>query len=162
MSIFGITTGIICQQTNCQNAYGAGLSGIIAKQYPVVYEKFKENYINNKGNQFGTYELINVEPDLYIANIYSQNYYGNSYKTHIQYTDIDKLISAIDNIAETNKYKQIYIPCCKFKHNIINGIGCGLAGAKWDDIYPRIVELSKRHKSLFLLDTYKHTYSHVE
>ena len=35
---------ILCQQCNCQGAYGAGLSGAIASRYPVVRTRYKEFY----------------------------------------------------------------------------------------------------------------------
>lgn len=146
--IFGVDKGIICQQVNCQNTIGAGLSGAIGKAYPVVNEKYHEAFTKaKKEDLFGKVQLVKVEEELYIANLFTQFYYGNSKKTHQCYTDTDKLINAIDKLAEKSPDKSIYIPAY---------IGCGLAGGNWSEVTGRLFSLER--PNLIMLDTNKEPY----
>lgn len=157
--LFGVTQGIICQQCNCKGAYGAGLSGAIADKYPEVRDLFNVDYKKNKGNQFGTYQIIPVEfvhtdngiKALSVANIYSQDGYGNSAVTGKKYTDTEKLVSAIKDICE-HSGGNVYIPHSVDKKGNHSGIGCGLAGEKWENLYPRLQALNA--PNLYLLDTF--------
>lgn len=157
--IFGVNHGIICQQCNCRGAYGAGLSGAIADKYPEVLKLFNADYDLNEGQQFGTYRIIPVEfthtdsgvKALSIANIYSQDDYGNSAVTKKKYTDTDKLVSAIKDICERSDCN-VYIPHSVDKKGNHSGIGCGLAGEKWENLYPRLQALNA--PNLYLLDTF--------
>lgn len=159
IELFGITEGIICQQCNCQGRYGAGLSGVISNKFPIVLEQFKINFSKNIGKQFGTYEIIpiafnHIEGEirtLSVANIYSQDRYGNSAKTGVKYTNKHKLISAILEICE--KFNcNVYIPHSIDKNGNHTGIGCGLAGEKWENIYPVLQRLNL--PNLYLVDTF--------
>lgn len=150
-TLFGISNGVICQQVNCCGAYGAGLSGAISKAFPVVLERFRKNYELNRGNQFGTFEVIPVTDSLYIANIYSQMNYGNSSRTGIKYTDTNKLVNAIDDICDIF-FCPVYVPHFVDKFGNHSGIGCGLAGEKWGNLYPLLAEL--KQPNLYMLDTY--------
>lgn len=143
--IFGIEKGILCQQVNCQNAIGAGLSGAIADKYPVVNEKYHEAFTKaSKEVLFGKAQLIQVEDELYIANLFTQFRYGNSWKTHECYTDTEKLIGAIDRLAEKYPDINIYVPAY---------IGCGLAGGNWSEVTGRLFSLERNN--LYMVDTNK-------
>ncbi len=73
MSIFGIKNGILCQQVNCQNAIGAGLSGEIIRHFPIVKENYHKSFEDKqRGDLYGKYNIIKVDDDLYIANLYTQ------------------------------------------------------------------------------------------
>ena len=76
--LFGIDNGIICQQVNCCGVMGAGLAKAIMDKFPIVKQKFDEQYIlsttdKNKDynchyNQLGTYNLICLDnSSLYIS-----------------------------------------------------------------------------------------------
>ena len=120
-----VSVGIIAHQVNCQGAIGAGVSRVIIKQYPIVKDKYIDICsISDKEELFGGIQIVNVTSTLKVANIFSQFYYGNSYKTGIVYTDMDKLIYGLKNIRETYPDDIIYVP---YK------IGCGLAGGNWDE-----------------------------
>lgn len=120
-----VSVGIIAHQVNCQGAIGAGVSGVICNQYPMV----KDDYIDicsvsDKEDLFGGMQIVPVTGTLKVANIFSQFNYGNSAKTGIVYTDMDKLIYSLKNLRETYPDEIIYVP---YK------IGCGLAGGNWDE-----------------------------
>lgn len=131
LDLFGITDGIFCQQCNCKGAYGAGLSGAISKCFPEVELAFRRNYQDNRGKQFGTYEVIQCTTTLFVANIYSQDTYGRS-GTH---TDISALASAVIAIAENNPDMTVYLPHhYDVKKGVHGGIGAGLGGGNWQAI----------------------------
>lgn len=154
--LFRQTKGIICQQVNCRGAYGAGLSGIISDQYPEVLSAFRKNYAVNRGKQFGTYEIVklNQENDfLAVANIYSQEDYGNPQRSGRIYTDWRTLAECIRDIANNYPELPIYLPHSAGKNGQPdNGIGCGYGGEKWEHLYEVFQNL--RLPNLYTIDTY--------
>ena len=143
-TLFGITKGIICQQVNCQNAMGAGLAKAIYEQYPIVKEKYHEAFNHSsKSGMFGRYQVIEIAPELFVANIFSQYKYGNAIKNGLVYTDQGKLIAALSSISQKYPLQNIYIP---------EKIGCGLAGGNWKLIKEQIDEL--KATNLYYLNTY--------
>lgn len=161
-NLFGIEKGIICQQVNCCGVMGAGLAKAIMDKFPVVYEDYRKNYTNTTNNenrsykchfnQLGTYRLVQCDNDLYVANIYSQDFYGNPSKTGKVYTKIDKLISSIENIAKSHPELSVYIPHTKnLEGKDDYGIGCGYGGEKWRNVFSKLLDLNL--PNIYLLDT---------
>lgn len=163
-NLFGIEKGILCQQVNCCGAMGAGLAKAILERYPIVKTEFNKYYKSSTNssnlchkchfNQLGTYQVIPVDENLYVANIYSQDFYGNPSKTGKIYTKIDKLIACIEDIAKKNSDKNVYIPCSigyESHDKIYHGIGCGYGGEKWENVLQRLIDL--RLPNLYLVDT---------
>lgn len=138
--LFGISEGILCQQVNCQGVMGAGLAKAIADKYPQVKNTFDNNYKKNKGGQFGKYQIVQIAKNLYVANIYSQDGYGNGPKNGITYTDKDALVRCIADICSKHPELVVYLPHVKGKTKV-DGIGCGLAGEKWENIEPDLINL---------------------
>ena len=160
-SLFGITEGIICQQNNCRGAYGAGLSGAISDQFPEVLQAFQDfnKMYKNPFEQLGKRQIVSLayykdsdEMKLGVANIYTQKDYGNSAKTGIIYTNTPLLIQNIKGIAEEYENLPVYIPHSVDKYGKHNGIGCGLAGEKWERLFPQLQAL--KLNNLYLLDTF--------
>lgn len=151
MSIFGIENGILCQQVNCQNVIGAGLSGEIIKHFPVVKENYHKSFEGKqKGDLYGKYNVIKVDDNFYIANLYTQFFYGNAAKTGKVYTDEQKLLNAISEIASKNPDKEIYVP---------EKIGCGLAGGDWKAIVYYLNRLP--YDNLNIVNTFTHQIEHL-
>jgi hypothetical protein len=100
---------------------GAGLAKQIARKYP----KVKRAYIQaHKKDELtlGSCQLVNVSPELYVANLAGQDNYGTS---TVQ-TDYDALRESLQKLGVMNKDAlPIYIP---YK------LGCGLAGGDWDTV----------------------------
>ena len=82
--LFGMSKGVICQQVNCRGAYGAGLSGIIAKKFPQVQESYKEfcSKYSSPDDLLGEYSICTLDADertfLGVANLFTQRSYGNA------------------------------------------------------------------------------------
>lgn len=156
--LFGVKKGIVCQQVNCRGAYGAGLSGAISEIFPEVEEAYYQickeyEKTERTDSLLGKYQMIDCtgNGDLLVANIFSQENYGNSSRTGIVYTDTDKLISSIQKIAENNPHIEVYIPHHVDDKGNHTGIGCGLAGEKWENIQSKLEALNL--PNLTLLDT---------
>lgn len=140
--IFNIEDGILCQQVNCRNAIGGGLSGAIIKTFPVVEEKYHLLFDHYKGEElFGKKQMVKVSDTLSVCNIFSQFDYGNPQRTGKVYTNSEYLLAAIKEIAEKNSDKKVYIPF---------NIGCGLGGEKWDKVFNEIKALNL--PNLYLID----------
>ena len=105
--------------------------------------------------QLGKYQIIdlkNNESFLAVANLYTQKNYGNAYKTNIKYTDTEKLVANIKEITETYSNVPVYVPHSVDNKGRHSGIGCGLAGEKWENLYKLLKEL--KEPNLYMLDTY--------
>ena len=130
MAIFGIENGILVQQVNCQDVMGAGLAKAIMEKYPIVADEYHKMFAQySKGYLFGKVQAVSVEDDLIICNLFTQYQYGNAAKNNTVYTDIPKLVDAISHVADKYPDKPVYIP---YK------IGCGYAGANWNEVISRI------------------------
>lgn len=129
-SITDIESGCIAQQVNCQGAYGAGVSGVVSRKWPIVEKKYRTSCRGRTADElFGCVQDIRVSDELVVINIFSQKSYGNSRKTGIVYTDMDALIDALD--AAASVHGPIHVPY---------GIGCGLAGGDWSEFESRVNE----------------------
>lgn len=148
--LFGIKEGIICQQVNCKGVMGAGLAKAISDKFPIVKEKYLENYKKNKGMQLGSFQIIDVvvtsSDFLAVCNLYTQDNYGNSSITKKCYTDKELLINTIECVCSSNPNTKVYIPI---------KIGCGLAGGNWEEIKEGIINLIKKRNihNAYFLDT---------
>lgn len=148
--LFGIKEGIICQQVNCKGVMGAGLAKAISDKFPIVKEKYLENYKKNKGMQLGSFQIIDVvvtsSDFLAVCNLYTQDNYGNSSITKKCYTDKELLINTIECVCSSNPNTKVYIPI---------KIGCGLAGGNWEEIKEEIINLIKKRNihNAYFLDT---------
>lgn len=148
--LFGIKEGIICQQVNCKGVMGAGLAKAISDKFPIVKEKYLENYKKNKGIQLGSFQIIDVvvtsSDFLAVCNLYTQDNYGNSSITKKCYTDKELLINTIECVCSSNPNTKVYIPI---------KIGCGLAGGNWEEIKEEIINLIKKRNihNAYFLDT---------
>lgn len=132
-NILDIERGIICQQVNCANGYGAGLSGKISAKYPQVEKAYRDIFKKLPREEiFGMCQPVRVSDRLVIVNIFSEWNYANAYETGIVSTDMDKLVAALHRVCERYPGSDVYVP---YK------IGCGLAGGNWDDLCNRCSDL---------------------
>lgn len=115
--ILHVTSGVIVHQVNLQRIMGAGLALQIRKKYPIVYQRFLTN-----DAELGDVLMVKVTDDLWVANLYGQEFYGS----HGRYTDYDAVEIGLTTIAYMVGLNPIYIPF---------NMGCGLAGGSWPVIY---------------------------
>lgn len=141
-NLLDVTKGVIVHQVNCMNRIGGGLSGSIIRKWPIVKEMYHDMFVgrdldNVRKNIFKTWQPVRVSPDLIVINCFTQFGYGNPRITHEKYTDEDALVNALKKIClDYYPGSEVWIPY---------NIGCGLGGAKWEELEPRI-----RHLPLFV------------
>lgn len=124
--------GYIVHQVNCMNAMGSGFAREFAKRYPIVKSFYHNAFqsadgttIEEKGKTlYGKVMGVEIQPNLYGCNSFTQFYFGNSAKTKKNYTDEELLVRNILYVVKKAEEKglNVYIPY---------GIGCDLAGGDW-------------------------------
>lgn len=125
---------IIAHQVNCQDRIGASVSGVITKRWPVVakrYHEFAQRH-PTPADRLGRIQPVPVGNGTYVCNLFTQLNYGDSEKTGVTYTDVDKLIRRLEDLCDKRPNDVICVP---------ENIGCGLAGADWDDVRRQIAHL---------------------
>lgn len=124
----------ICHQVNCQGRMGSGIAKQIRDRWPVVYKQYITLY-NTKGidvryELLGEIQVINVESNKNIINMFGQESYG--YDGH-RYTSYDAFWACLGGIRDSvPKGSTIGFPW---------QIGCGLGGANWEVIMTMIEEV---------------------
>ena len=133
-----VTRGIVCHGVNCRRAMGSGVALAIKIKWPTVYETYMESGYGD--TLLGTAVVIQVEPEVYVANCYTQIDFAG----YLGHPDQEVLASAmaiessLDYVFEIAQARELplYLP----------RIGAGLGGLDWDhDVYPTIDLLSLRY-----------------
>ena len=130
-NILDATENIICHQTNCLGIMGGGLAFQIRLAYPRVYHIYKEFCRILGKRALGTYQLIEVDSNKYIANIFGQYaLYGQREGG----TNYEALKISLEELLKEAKDRKLSIA-------IPYEIGCGLGGGDWKIVYPMIEEI---------------------
>lgn len=132
-------TDAIAQQVNCMGVMGAGLAKQIRNKWPSVYDEYKTRC---KGachpiDLLGECQVCETS-DKIILNIFGQYRYGRDK----QYTELAALkfaMYSMPRLCYAYDIKSVAIPY---------GLGCGLGGANWDDVYDIIKLVFKDSKLL--------------
>lgn len=118
---------IICHQVNCQGKMNSGIAKQIREKYPTVYNGYVAQcqiYSDYPEGLLGMCQIVQVEKDRYIVNLFGQYGYGYDGK---QYTDLDALERSMIYLKSYfNKDKTIAFPY---------GLGSVRGGARWEDVY---------------------------
>lgn len=115
---------IIGHQVNCQGVMNAGLAAKIRSKYPIVFEKYKalvNKFSDNKEMLLSTAQVINVDENKYVANLFGQFYYGRGQR----HTDYKSLYQALEILKQKAKKHSLTVA-------LPYGLGCGLAGGDWN------------------------------
>lgn len=129
--IVDVDQGIIGHQVNCQGVMNSGVAKQIRNKWPVVFERYKQAVDIFPEIDKGFAQVIQVDQNLYVANIFGQQNYGKDKK---MYTNLNMLHSGLVQIFEVAQTLDlpVYLPM----------IGCGLGGASWDaQVKPMIEQL---------------------
>lgn len=125
-NIIDVKSGLIIQQVNAQGVMGSGVAKAIREKYPLVWEVYSNTVgpaytqKNSGRDLLGKVIYVQVTPDLFIANIIGQQFFGRDNK---RYTSYDALDLGLADIARLNKDDAMEI------HHPL--IGSGLGGANW-------------------------------
>lgn len=123
-----IENGVICHSCNTMGKMGAGIALSIRRKFPIVYKKYMNAYDTNK-LKLGTIQIVEVDDELYVCNMFTQKYYGRS-GMYVNYDAFRECVKKINSWAN-DKNIQIYFP---FK------ISSTLAGGDWNIILQIITE----------------------
>jgi len=158
--ILKVQKGVICHQVNCLGAVG-GLADDIAKKWPknkVAYKQYVRDAYDKEGNEvfsLGKVCNVQVESNIYIANLFGQYDYGRDYR-RTEYCAVEAALKCVkDKIYDSPEMeavetflgledfniplKDIYIP---------KWMGCGLGGGDWNiviDIINKVFDSSDKH-----------------
>lgn len=137
----------ICQQVNCQGRMSSGIAKAIKEKWSIVYDEYVQKYqeredeilrtsgsfeyIPSTGETLlGEIQLIQIDIDKIVINMFAQEYYGYDGK---KYTSYDAFWTCLEGIKLTvPKGSKIGFPY---------RIGCGLGGANWQVISTMIDEV---------------------
>ena len=116
--------GIIGHQVNAKGVMGSGLAKQIRKKYPNAFSEYKEFIDQNEGILLGKVNGVKVDDELFIANMFGQDGYGNDGK---QYTDTEALYKCFKTLRTASEKTglPVYLPYM---------IGCGLGNADWKEV----------------------------
>jgi len=131
-----VKRGVIAQGVNCQKAMGAGVALALMTKWP----RIRECYMANLGGReaLGSTHVICIDNDLYVANCYTQEFYGPGDR---KYASVEAIEQSLDFAFSHAKFYNlpIYLP----------QIGCGLAGLDWElDVEPIINGLDKHYETV--------------
>ena len=139
-----VNHGIVCHGVNCQGVMGSGVAKAIKNRWSEVYKAYKKQ---PKGkDMLGVCHIICVqdEPELFVANCYTQEYYGGDGKVYASIKALENSLSYVFDLASTMNLT-IHSP----------RIGCGLGGLYWEYEVQRVYEsLIKKfdHEDIVIYD----------
>ncbi len=117
----------------CNNigAFGAGFVKAISKKWKEPENCYRNWYRQGEWNsvkfQLGEIQTVQVEEDIFIVNMIAQHKIGwNNGVPPIRYEALEKCLEKVNNLF--GEGYTLHGPC----------IGCGLAGATWNQIEPII------------------------
>lgn len=128
-----VKSGVIAHGVNCQGAMGSGVAKAIKEKWPVIFDEFKKQ---STGKQMlGKAHVIPVDKGLWVANCYTQLYYGRDGKRYASLEAIQESLGKVFAFANQNS---IVVSMPK--------IGCGLGGLHWDkEVFPVIGEMASQY-----------------
>jgi len=130
-----VEEGIICHQVNCMGVMGAGVALQIRNKFPLAYQEYLESIHDYKSVGdicLGSCNLVQVTPELLVANLFGQYSLGVG-----KQTSYAALCSAMSHLvvylggSKKAEKANVYFPYL---------IGCGLGGAKWEVVSELIEE----------------------
>ena len=138
---------IICHQVNCQGAMNSGVAKAIRQKWPKVYTEYKakcdyeEATVNDLYGKYespidwsecllGDIQVVLVDENKAVINMFAQQYYGYDQKRYTSYDAFWYCLGRIRRII--NPEKTIAFPA---------RIGCVRGGANWNVILTMIEEV---------------------
>ncbi|PLR72243.1 macro domain-containing protein [Bacillus sp. UMB0728] len=136
-NILNAPENIIGHQVNCQGVMGAGLAKQIRNKYPEVYTNYIE-FINECGKKalLGRMQLVTCGENKWVANLFGQSSYGRQKLVYTHYGALENAFRHLRSIAKEHDLS-VALPF---------GIGCGLAGGDWEEVYAIIDEVFNNYE----------------
>jgi len=124
-SVTDVKHGIILQQVNCQGVMGSGVAAAIRGKWPSVFHDYRVHCHAGMTPEdvLGTMNVTEVEPQLFVINLFGQLNYGRENK---RYTSYDALDSALVKTQDWMKKHGWF--SFDVHHPLV---GSGLGGGHW-------------------------------
>lgn len=120
---------IIVHVCNDIGAWGKGFVVAISKRWKQPEQQYREWYKTKDGFSLGQVQFVQVEKDLWVANLIGQHKINkdNNGNPPIRYKAI---LQGLEKVAQFANEKEATVHMPR--------IGCGLAGGTWDKVEPLI------------------------
>lgn len=141
-----VDRGIIAHGCNAQGVMGSGVAKFLRDKYPQIFDKYNKictvSKIKNREDQLlGTVDVVEVGPELYVANCFTQHLYGRADGRYADPAAILLSLQVVYQWAQANSLP-VYLP----------KIGAGLGGLNWEaDVEPIVESLVALNPNI---DTY--------
>lgn len=122
---------ILVHICNDIGGWGKGFVVAISRRWKSPEKAFREWYKSKDNFELGQVQFVQVEDDLWVANVIGQHKIrsGKSNTPPIRYEAVKEGLIAVCKKAKELE-ASVHMP----------RIGCGLAGGKWEEIEPMILE----------------------
>ena len=118
-------TDVIAHQVNCQGVMGSGVAKQIRDKWPRVYDSYVSycyDYIACTHELLGECQLVQINDNQYVANLFGQNYYGKDGKRYTSYDAIYEALTSLRQQMMGDNLKSLAIPF---------HMSCDRGGADW-------------------------------
>lgn len=130
--------GIIGHGVNCHGVMGSGVALAVRQKWPEVYDCYHKN---DSGKQMlGSAHIIRVGYQLWVANCYTQEFYGNV--PGRKYASVDAIRQSLEFVYSFADGEE----SCEDYH--FPKIGCGLGGLDWEsEVRPIFEDLNRKYNT---------------
>lgn len=137
-SVTDVKRGLILQQVNCQGVMGSGVAAAIRAKWPVVFTDYAQHCRTGvkPSDVLGSTNVTEVEPQLFVINLFGQLNYGRDKKRYTSYDALDEALKRTRAWMDEHKWHSFDV------HHPL--IGSGLGGAHW----PVVAQLIEQHLGL--------------
>lgn len=134
-----ITSGIVAHGVNCQGVMGGGAALAIRNRWPAVYDAYKRMMKDispgGRRNLLGNCHIIRVNDGLYVANCYTQEFYGGD---GARYADPNAVRTALEFVFSNADAMELTVHAVK--------IASDLGGLDWNtEVLPIFEDLNSEY-----------------
>lgn len=110
---------LILHQVNCQHTMGSGVAKAIKTKWPKVYH----DYMSLDEQKLGTIQVVKVETNKYVVNMFAQDKYGYDGERYTSYDALDNCLRQVAEFCRNEMIDYIAIPY---------NMSCDRGGASWN------------------------------